>query len=549
MSRQDGTGYKEMVTNADRIVGILMESGVRRLFGMPGGGSSADIIEAANRAGLPFSLSQTECGSAFMACAQAEITGDPGACIATLGPGAASLMNGVATAHLERVPLIVITDCWGQPANQVMQHQNLSHGEMFSSVTKCTVRLPTHGISDVLRSAVTIACSLPPGPVHVDVSAEVTAAIAEPAEDLDNQSSWPSEAVATEVRIPEHVQRILRTARRPIFLVGLGARTVPISLALEQMCERFCIPALVTYKAKGVVPDRNPWFGGVLTNGALEREVLEHADVFIAIGLDPVELLPRPWKFAQPVISITSWPMNQKQIPFYVELVGDVVAWLELVAENLPRNSDWEKPELLRLVERQREAMRPSTSEDTLQPYRVVELVAEAYPAARVTVDAGAHMFPVMSLWNAEKPCSILISNGLSTMGFALPAAIGAALLDTSQPVVCFTGDGGLLMCLAELRTAAREGLLLRIIVFDDAALSLIKAKQIQRGYATTSTDIGATDWELVGAGLGLLARKAQTAEALRTCLIDTASHLGPVLIAAQVNPQTYSNTIVALRG
>jgi thiamine pyrophosphate-dependent acetolactate synthase large subunit-like protein len=102
---------------------------------------------------------------------------------------------------------------------------------------------------------------------------------------------------------------------------------------------------------------------------------------------------------------------------------------------------------------------------------------------------------------------------------------------------------------LAELRTAAREGLLLRIIVFDDAALSLIKAKQIQRGYATTSTDIGATDWELVGAGLGLLARKAQTAEALRTCLIDTASHLGPVLIAAQVNPETYSNTIVALRG
>lgn len=538
-----------MVTNSDRIAKTLMDAGVRRLFGMPGGGSNADIIEAAGRVGLPFSLSQTESGSAFMACAQAEITGNPGACIATLGPGAASLMNGVATAYLERVPLVVITDCWGQAATNVVQHQNLLHREMFSSVTKWTVRCPSRGISDVLRRAVAIASMFPPGPVHIDISAEVTAAVAEPAEDLDDQSSLFSERPATAIRVPEHVRHVLRTARCPIFLIGLGARTATISSTLKQMCEQFGIPALVTYKAKGVVPDRNPWFGGVLTNGALEREVLERADAFIAIGLDPVELLPTPWKLAQPVISITPWAMNQKQIPCYAEFAGDVVAWLGAVAHQLPLQSDWKNPALRRLVELQRKAMRPSGNENTLNPHRVVELVAEAYPAARATVDAGAHMFPVMSLWPAEEPCSILISNGLSTMGFALPAAIGAALLDTSKPVVCFTGDGGLLMCLGELRTASREGLLLRIIVFDDAALSLIKTKQMQRGYAIMGTDMGVTDWESVGTGLGLLARKAQTEETLRTCLIDTANHPGPVLIAAKVSTQTYPATIVALRG
>jgi acetolactate synthase-1/2/3 large subunit len=538
-----------MITNADQIVRILMDTGVRRLFGMPGGGSNADLVEAAARAGLPFSLSQTEAGSAFMACAQAEITGNPGACIATLGPGAASLMNGVATALLERTPLVVMTDCWDQATSKVMQHQNLLQGEMFSSVTKCTVRLPTEGIADVLRRAVQIAAALPPGPVHIDVSGAVTAAVAQPADDLEDSPSLLSKPSTPDFQIPEQVQNVLRGARRPIFLVGLGARTATISSALKQMCEQFGIPALVTYKAKGVVPDRTPWFGGVLTNGALELDVLRRADVFLAIGLDSVELLPRPWQLTQPVISITPWPMNQKQIPQFAEFAGDVVTCLGSVSRHLPRKTDWKSPDLRLLVDSQREAMRPSSDEGTLRPHRVVELVAQAYPAARVTVDAGAHMFSVMSLWPAEEPCSVLISNGLSTMGFALPAAIGAALLDTSKPVVSFTGDGGLLMCLGELRTAAREGLLLRIIVFDDAALSLIKTKQIQRGYATKSVEMGATDWELVGAGLGLLARNVLSEEALRACLIDTASHLGPVLIAAKVTPLVYPATIRALRG
>jgi acetolactate synthase I/II/III large subunit len=538
-----------MVTNADRIVKILMDAGVRRLFGMPGGGSNADLVEAAGRAGLPFSLSQTEAGSAFMACAQAEITGNPGACIATLGPGAASLMNGTATALLERIPLVVITDCHDQATANVMQHQNLLHGEMFSSVTKWTVRLPPDGISDVLRRAVQIAATLPPGPVHIDVSAEVTAAVARPAGDLENQPSLLSKPPMPDSEIPEHVQHVLGAARRPVFLIGLGARTATISSVLRQMCEQFGIPALVTYKAKGVVPDRNPWFGGVLTNGALELDVLRRADVFLAIGLDTVELLPRPWQLTQPVISITPWPMNQKQLPQLAEFAGDVVTWLGSVAHLLPRKTDWKNPELQLLVDSQREAMRPSSDEDTLRPHRAVELVAHAYPLARMTVDAGAHMFSVMSLWPAEEPCSVLISNGLSTMGFAVPAAIGAALLDNSKPVVSFTGDGGLLMCVGELRTAAREGLLLRIIVFDDASLSLIKTKQMQRGYATKSVDIGATDWELVGSGLGLLARTVQSEEALRACLIDTESHPGPVLIAAKVTPLVYPATIRALRG
>jgi acetolactate synthase-1/2/3 large subunit len=193
--------------------------------------------------------------------------------------------------------------------------------------------------------------------------------------------------------------------------------------------------------------------------------------------------------------------------------------------------------------------MRPSAKGPLLQPHRVVELAADSYPGARVTVDAGAHMFPVMSLWPAEEPSDLLISNCLATMGFALPAAIGASLLEPSKPVVAFTGDGGLLMCLGELRTAARENLPLRIIVFDDSELSLIRIKQVQKGYQTDRLALGETDWCSVGKGMGLESCVADDEPSLNSHLQRTANHKGPVLIGAKIDASTYPYLIRTLRG
>ncbi len=529
-----------MATNADRIIEMLKAAGVERLFGMPGGGSNADLIEAAGNAGLPFSLAHTEAASAFMATAQAEITGKPGACLATLGPGAASLMNGIANAHLDRVPLLAITDCLDEADSQVMRHQALPHGEMFASLVKWSARPGIGEIDEALERALEEVLGLPPGPVHLDISSEVTASPAAPRRQRRDESR----------RSGHDCLRHVENARRPVFLAGLGARRGATASALRGICARLGIPALVTYKAKGVIPDRDPWFGGVFTNAALERNVLDGADLLIAVGLDPVELLPRRWPFTQPLVSISEWPMPASQMPVAQELVGDVVSILNEVAANLPE-SHWDNAELRRLVEEQRERMRPQPDpEDSrLLPHRVVELVAEAYPGARATVDAGAHMFPVMALWPAEEPSGVLISNGLSTMGFALPAAIGAALLDPSKPLVAFTGDGGLMMCTGELRTAAREKLPLRIIVFQDNALSLIQIKQVQRGYRTDGVSIGEMDWMRVAEGFGVTARNACTEAELRSGLCQTADCPGPVLIAARISAETYATTIRALRG
>lgn len=225
-------------TNADLIVEALAGAGVQRLFGMPGGGSNADLVEAAGRAGLPFTLAHTEAASAFMAAAQAEITGHPGACIATLGPGAASLMNGLAHAFLDRVPLIALTDCHPDPQAAGAGHQALPQSAMYRPVVKFTARLQRGAVADVLAQAIAAASD---GPVHLDVSADVTAA--------------GTETLPVPLRqapICEVPARI--TARRPALLLGLGAR-VP---GIAALCERFHLPALVTYKAKGTVPDRHP---------------------------------------------------------------------------------------------------------------------------------------------------------------------------------------------------------------------------------------------------------------------------------------------------
>ncbi|MEK9164759.1 MAG: thiamine pyrophosphate-binding protein, partial [Chloroflexota bacterium] len=169
-----------MALIADQIIQHLRRAGVQRLFGMPGGGSPADLIEAAARAGLPFTLAHTETAAAFMASAQAEITGKPGACLATLGPGATALMNGVANAYLDRIPLIAITDRHSAAVERVKQHQTLPQAELFAPITKWNGRLTLEDAEHTLRCAMQAAIGMPPAPVHLNISADVTDAPAPP---------------------------------------------------------------------------------------------------------------------------------------------------------------------------------------------------------------------------------------------------------------------------------------------------------------------------------------------------------------------------------
>jgi acetolactate synthase-1/2/3 large subunit len=305
------------------------------------------------------------------------------------------------------------------------------------------------------------------------------------------------------------------------------------------------------------VPDVDPHFAGVFTNGTIERPLIEEADLLIGIGLDPVELLPRPWTYEQTVVHIGPSPVDDRHIPFAAQLVTDVPSGVQLIGELLPPSA-WDLDAVHRGLVAQRQRLCPSSAR--LAAHRVVQIAADAAATqARVTVDAGAHMFPATMLWPVAEPNGMLICNGLSTMGFALPAAIGAALADRKgapgaihdhdAPVVALTGDGGLLMCAGELLTAVRERLRIVVIVFADSSLSLIDVKQQQRRLPPAGVALGETDWCALAGSVGVAAHRAETEDELERALARALAHRGPTLIEARIDPGTYAATLHTIRG
>ncbi len=538
----------------DLVVSRLREIGVGALFGVPGGGGNLDLIEAAGRAGLPFVLTSTETGAAIAAVAHAEVTGRPGACLSTLGPGAASLANGVACARLDRAPLLVFTDSHPASAGGAYTHQQLDHGALFAPITKWTGSLSAEDPARTIDEAIRAVLEPPPGPVHVDWPGDARLSN----DDRPPEERGPSHAAAGPAGTPhplshspaearDRLAALVAAARKPVVVAGLGARSVADAAAIRALCERRGLPALVTYKAKGVVPDSHPCFGGVFTNAAIEQSIVGGSDLIIGLGLDPVELLPRPWPYRQPVVYVGRWRVSDAQVPFAVQHItgvatgaGDIDGWLA--------DSSWDLDALARERERQQRSV--DVASDGLTAQDVVRLAAARFAAdRRVTVDAGAHMVPATMLWPVAEPNGMLISNGLSTMGFALPAAIGAALADRARPVVALTGDGGLLMCVSELATAVREGLPIITIVFGDDSLSLIEIKQQHRRYRPAGVALGPIRWQAVAEGFGVAGFVARTGAELARALDQAAACAGPSLIDARIDRSNYARTFEAVRG
>jgi acetolactate synthase-1/2/3 large subunit len=234
-------------------------------------------------------------------------------------------------------------------------------------------------------------------------------------------------------------------------------------------------------------------------------------------------------------------------LPFAAGVESGVVAGLKAIEAMLPESA-WEAGHVRERADEQRRAIRIPASGLTAQ--RVVEIAAARLAReCRVTVDAGAHMFPATLLWPVFEPNQMLISNGLSTMGFALPAAIGAALADRERPVVALTGDGGLLMCVGELLTAVRERLRIIVIVFSDATLSLIEIKQQSRNLAPAGVALEGMDWLAVARGFGVAGFVADDEAGLERAIDSARACPGPSLIEARIDRSNYGATLRAVRG
>src|SRR5690606_19361652 len=239
-------------------------------------------------------------------------------------------------------------------------------------------------------------------------------------------------------------------------------------------------PVLATWKAKGVIPDDHPLYAGLITGGTAEAACLAEADLIVQFGFDPVELIPKSWRYEAPIVDVAEAVRDAHYARPSASLIGPLGQGAAALS-GAARRRAWSEA----AIRAHREAIAGAYAMQAaagIGPQEVVEAaIAAAPPGCRATIDAGAHMFPAIGRWPAREANAALISNGLATMGFALPAAIASALAEPERPVVAFVGDGGLSMCLGELATAAEQRCALVVVVLNDAALSLIEVKRAAR--------------------------------------------------------------------
>ncbi|MDN3566639.1 thiamine pyrophosphate-binding protein [Paeniroseomonas aquatica] len=544
---RDGT--TGAMTGAEAVAEALAMAGVARIFGVPGGGSSLDLIAAAAARGIPFILARQESAAVIMAATEAELSGRPGAALVTRGPGVSNAANGMAQASLDRAPVLLLADGFGGAERAYANHQFLDQVAMLAPVTKGAARAVESGAAAGPMAATLLqtAMAAPRGPVLLELSAAGARA---PAMALPVVGTAAAGAVAGPALAA--ASRLLAGARRPVLIAGLEATDPAVCAALRQLAASLGCPVLVTYKAKGVLPDADPLFGGVFTGGQAEAPILAEADCIILAGADPVEFIPQPWRFAAPVIELGTAPRPLAYRTPAAAYYGPLAPALATLAEGaMP--SGWSAAAIAAHRDRWRTALANAPGGNRgISPQAVVELAQAACRTAgadpRVAVDAGAHMFPATTFWQASRPGDLLISNGLATMGFALPAGIAAALHDPARGALAFTGDGGLLMALGELATAAVLGVKLVVVVFNDSTLSLIDIKKAGE-IPPAALGWPMADFAGIFTALGGLGLRARNEVEYQAALAEALAAPGPALVDVLVDPGSYPAQIKALRG
>ena len=287
-------------TVAAVIARVCQRHGVRRVFGVPGGGSSLDLIEAFAARGIPYILARTEAASVIMAAATAEATGVFGVAINTQGPGTASAANGVAQASLDRSPVLLISDGCTAAQAEFDTHQVFDQQALLAPLVRAATRLDGDGVPGQLEDLVRAMTTEPWGPAYIELTGEA----ARRTVDDDEPEPSPPPAAAAEAGALAAAKALLAGCVRPVILLGLEARTAGVGARVAAWAERLGAPILPTYKAKGIVPDHHPNLVGLFTGGAAEQPCVGAADLIVLCGFDPIELIGRPWPYTAPVLDL-----------------------------------------------------------------------------------------------------------------------------------------------------------------------------------------------------------------------------------------------------
>ena len=531
---------------ATLMVQYLEATGVRHLFGYPGT-PNLELIESARNAGFTLVTPRREGTAAFMAEAYGMLTGLPGVCFSTLGPGSTSLVNGVANAMLDRAPMIAVSGQTSTRREPYWTHQVVDHRRVFAPITKWTTNLVPESTGVIMRKALRTAMAERPGPVHISTHGDVLGVDVDDAEvrlpPIATSQTAPRVVSAPGVD-PDPVAR-LQDARRPMLVVGAGVLRAGATDALLSLAERTGCPIVVAPGAKGALPEEHRCFAGTLDMacGPVVWDFLDGADLLLAVGFDAAELI-RDWTLDAATIHIDAVPNTDQVYPAEIELIGDAGATLDALASAFAGEPRWDASDIEAHRARISDVYYSGRVEGKLNPSDVTDALNDhCPPGTHVSTDVGSHKLLVGQGWRGAGPGTFLVTNGLSSMGFALPAAITAKLLRPESPVVCTTGDGGFAMVQGELAVAADLGLGVIVLVFCDESLHRIEIKQRMRGYPGTMTRVPPTDLVALAGAMHCHGERVETGAQLGSVLETALRGIDrPFVVECRIDPAQYES-------
>ncbi len=479
---------------ADLIVECLEREGVTHVFGIPGE-ENIHLVDALSRSSIRFVLVRHEQGASFMAETYGRLTGKAGVCLATLGPGAINLLLGVADATTNSTPLVALSAQVGMNRSFKESHQGVDLVSMFAPVTKWSALIATREAPpEMIRKAFKLAQTERPGAVYLAVPEDIESAESpEDARPLDVNVPRPDEPSPSQVA---RAASILKAASNPIVLAGHGAARADAGPALMRFAETLGVSVATTFHGKGVFPDDHPQALGAI--GFMRHDYVnfgfDQADAIVTVGyelqeFDPVRINPRGDK---QIIHIHRFPAEvDRHYNVAVGLQADIGHSLDSLAAALDCHFENQTANL-QIRELLANELDQGNSDDRF-PMAPARVVADTRAAMRrddiVLVDTGALKMWMARLYRTYAPNTCLISNGLSTMAWTLPGAIGAKVARPDARILVATGDGGFLMNSQEIETALRERIPMVILIWVDDAYGLISWKMdLELGHHVDTT-------------------------------------------------------------
>ncbi|HGF8001577.1 MAG: acetolactate synthase AlsS [Enterococcus faecium] len=530
---------EKMKQGSKSVVESLINHHVDYVFGIPGAKIDGVFNELEDQ-GPELIVTRHEQNAAFMAQAIGRITGEPGIVIATSGPGASNLATGLVTATAEGDPVLAIAGQVKRSDLLKLTHQSMDNAALFQPITKYSAEIQDpETISEVIANAYRMAKSSKKGASFISIPQDVVDAPVEC--NIIKPLSDPKLGSASADDIRYLAERI-REAKLPVLLVGMRGSSEKETLAIRQLVEKTALPVVETFQAAGVISRELEahFFGRVgLFRNQPGDMLLKRSDLVIAIGYDPIEYEARNWNAEKDARIIVIDEAPAEIDPFMQperELIGDISATLDLLTGSLePQQVSEDAKEYLASLQAkltERDIVQSKGEAGILHPLEVINtLQSKVTDDMTVTVDVGSHYIWMARHFRSYEPRHLLFSNGMQTLGVALPWAISAALVRPNTQIVSVSGDGGFLFSAQDLETAVRKKLNIVHLIWNDGRYNMVEFQEKMKYQRASGVDFGPVDFVKYAEAFGAKGIRATSVEELEKALEEGFATEGPVII------------------